>query len=139
MKFALAVLSFAVLVGTGPHVKGSDNPEAAAESAALAWLVLVDAGNYSASWVAASASFRQHVPQSQWQTAAANARAPFGALRSRKLQSATFTHSAPGAPDGEYVIITFASSFEKKAGAIETVTPMLDSDGSWRVSGYYIR
>jgi hypothetical protein len=44
----------------------------------------------------------------------------------------------PGAPDGEYVVIQFESSFEKKKSAVETVTPMLEKDGKWRVSGYYI-
>ena len=29
--------------------------------------------------------------------------------------------------------------FEKKASAVETITPMLDPDGVWRVSGYFIR
>jgi hypothetical protein len=139
VKFALAILSFAVLVGMAPHAKGTDHPETAAESAALAWLGLVDAGKYAASWDAASTSFRQHVSQAQWKAAAANARGSFGTLKSRKLQSAAFTRSVPGAPDGEYVIVTFASSFENKASAIETITPVLDTDGSWRVSGYYIR
>ena len=139
MKFALAILLFAVFVAIAPHAGGSEHPEAAAESAALAWLKLVDAAKYAASWDTASTSFRQHVAQSQWQTAAANARGPFGTLRSRKLQSATFTRSVPGAPDGEYVIIRFASSFENKASAIETITPMLETDSSWRVSGYYIK
>jgi len=120
-------------------VGGSDHPEAAAQSAAAAWLALVDAGNYSESWNTASSSFREHVSQSQWQTAAAGARAPFGALKSRKLESATFTRSPAGAPDGQYVVIRFATSFENKASAIETVTPMMDADGTWRVSGYYIR
>jgi len=46
---------------------------------------------------------------------------------------------APGAPDGEYVVIQYDSSFENKTEAVETVTPMLDPDGVWRVSGYYIR
>ena len=30
-------------------------------------------------------------------------------------------------------------SFKNKASAIETVTPMLNDDGVWRVSGYYIK
>jgi Protein of unknown function (DUF4019) len=139
MKFALAVLSFTVLFLTAPYVRGSDHTEVAAESAALAWLVLIDADNYSASWSAAASLFRQHVSQSQWQTAAASARVPLGALKTRKLQSATHTRNVPGAPDGEYLIITYASSFENKASAIETVTPMVDADGTWRVCGYYIR
>ncbi len=44
-----------------------------------------------------------------------------------------------GAPDGEYVVIQFETSFEHKRSAIETVTPMMDRDGKWRVSGYYIK
>lgn len=69
----------------------------------------------------------------------ASVRRPLGALESRKLSSATFARAVPGAPDGEYVIVQFASSFEKKRSADETITPMKDPDGTWRVSGYYIK
>lgn len=47
--------------------------------------------------------------------------------------------SLPGAPDGKYVVIQYDTSFENKKAAVETVTPMLDKDGKWRVSGYYIK
>ncbi len=47
--------------------------------------------------------------------------------------------SLPGAPDGEYVVIQYNTEFENKKVAIETITPMLDDDGKWRVSGYYIK
>ena len=50
-----------------------------------------------------------------------------------------YAESLPGAPDGEYVVILFKTSFEGKAEAVETVTPMRDADGEWRVAGYYIR
>jgi len=33
----------------------------------------------------------------------------------------------------------FDTSFANKKAAIETVTPMLDTDGTWRVAGYYIK
>ncbi len=52
---------------------------------------------------------------------------------------ATFTRTVPGAPDGEYVVIQFDTQFENKAAAVETVTPMREKDGSWRVSGYFIK
>ena len=68
-----------------------------------------------------------------------SARAPLGALKSRVFKTATFTRSLPGAPDGEYVVIQFDTRFENKAAAVETVTPMRQKDGSWKVSGYYIR
>ncbi|MGA2423709.1 MAG: DUF4019 domain-containing protein [Terriglobales bacterium] len=66
-------------------------------------------------------------------------REPLGKLLSRKLKSATYKTTMPGAPDGEYVVIQYDSSFEHKQAAVETVTPMLDKDGKWRVSGYYIK
>ena len=47
--------------------------------------------------------------------------------------------SLPGAPDGEYVVIQFDTSFTNKKVAVETVTPMKDEDGIWRVSGYYVK
>jgi ribosomal protein S17E len=37
------------------------------------------------------------------------------------------------------VVIQFKTSFEHNPDAVETVTPMKDSDGQWRVSGYYIK
>ena len=44
-----------------------------------------------------------------------------------------------GAPDGEYVVIQFSASFAHKKSALETITPMLEKDGKWRVSGYYMK
>ena len=64
---------------------------------------------------------------------------PLGKLISRKFKSATYATSLPGAPDGHYVVIQFNTSFENKKSGIETVTPMMDKDGMWRVSGYYIK
>jgi hypothetical protein len=62
-----------------------------------------------------------------------------GALVSRKLKSAQYATSLPGAPSGKYVVIQYDSVFQNKSDAVETVTPMLDKDGQWRVSGYFIR
>jgi Protein of unknown function (DUF4019) len=62
-----------------------------------------------------------------------------GKLVSRKVKSASYTTFLPGAPDGEYVVIEFNTSFGNKKSGIETVTPKMDKDGTWRVSGYYIK
>ncbi len=35
--------------------------------------------------------------------------------------------SLPGAPDGEYVVIEFITSFSNKKSAIETVTPKMEN------------
>jgi hypothetical protein len=66
-------------------------------------------------------------------------RNPLGKTLSRKLKSASHTKTLPGAPDGEYVVIQYDTRFEHKQSATETITPMLGTDGTWRVSGYFIR
>ncbi len=117
----------------------ANKPEDAAQAAAVSWLKLVDAGNYEASWDQAAKLFKGAVTREQWKQAAAGARGPLGTLVSRKVKSREYTEKLPGAPDGKYVVIQFDAVFEKKAAAIETVTPMLDPDGVWRVSGYFIK
>jgi hypothetical protein len=114
-------------------------PEKAAEDATNNWLVLVDAGDYGASWDRASELFKNAVSKDQWTEKVTVARGPWGKLVSRKLKSATYKTSLPGAADGQYVVIQYESSFEHKKSAVETVTPMMDKDGQWRVSGYFIR
>jgi hypothetical protein len=139
MRIAVTVCAFTLWAASLPAASPSAPPEAAAESAALTWLGLVDGGNYAQSWSSASFMFRQKISESQWQSAASGTRAPLGPLKSRTLRSATPKSALPGAPDGQYVVLQFDSSFEHKASAVETVTPMLDADGKWHVSGYYIR
>lgn len=102
-------------------------------------MALVDAGAYGQSWEEAAAYFKEAVKKTHWNQNATAVRKPLGAVVSRLLKSATYATSLPGAPDGKYVVIQFSSSFQNKAAATETVTPMLDTNGQWRVSGYYIK
>lgn len=139
MKLAITIGVIAFSICALPLVASDEHPEASATAAAVAWLALVDAGNYAQSWDAAATRFRQRVAREEWQSAAARVRGPLGTLKSREVQSATFEHSLPGAPDGEYVVIRFAASFANKAATTETVTPMKDDDGTWRVAGYYVK
>jgi Protein of unknown function (DUF4019) len=114
-------------------------PEDDARRAADEWLSLIDAGKYGESWDTAAECFKNAVTQDQWGQSLNAGRKPLGDLVSRKLRDARYTQSLPGAPDGEYVVLQFDTSFTNKKVAIETVTPMLDKDGQWRVSGYFIK
>lgn len=111
----------------------------AALKVAEQWLSLVDQGQYDQSWDEAAAFFKSHVTQDKWTESIKPTREPLGALVSRKVLTQQYTTSASGAPDGQYVVIQFQTSFGNKEQAIETVTPMLDEDGVWRVSGYFIK
>lgn len=110
-----------------------------AQIAAISWLALTDASKYGPSWDEAASLFKGAVTKANWENALKGVRTPLGSVKSRKLHAATFTRTIPGAPDGEYVTIQFDTQFENKAAAVETVTPMHEKDGSWRVSGYFIK
>lgn len=136
-RLFLAVTVFLCLVGSA--LADETTAISQAQSAATAWLALTDAGQYGPSWDATASLFQAAVTKAQWEAALKGARAPLGALKSRKVKTATFTRTMPGAPDGEYVVIQFDTQFEHKALAVETVTPRREQDGVWRVSGYFIK
>lgn len=133
----LAVLT--LLLGNCSAAQAQQKAEELAERSADAWLALVDSGKYVESWQQASQLFKAAVTKEEWQSKLRASRDPLGKMLTRKLKSATYTKTLPGAPDGEYVVIQYESSFEHKQSAVETVTPMLHKDGSWKVSGYYIK
>jgi hypothetical protein len=143
-KAAIAALSILMFCGLFPNAATSTTTdEAAAKARAVKaadrWLKLVDDGKYGESWTQASSLFKDHVTEDQWAQEVGAARKPIGSVISRKVASAHYMTSLPGAPDGDYFVIRYQTSFENKRAAVETVTPMLDKDGRWRVSGYYIR
>ena len=107
--------------------------------AAKAWLSLVDGEKYAESWAEAAQLFKGAVQKEQWCQTMQSLRKPFGKNISREINSMQYQTALPGAPDGEYVVIQFTASFENKKSAVETITPMLDKDGQWRVSGYYMK
>jgi hypothetical protein len=110
-----------------------------AEDAARTWLAQADAGDAAGTWATAASLFRRAVPQDQWARLLNAARSPLGSVVSRTLHDVRPTKELPGAPDGDYVVFEFDTRFEHKRRAVETVTPIKDEDGTWRVSGYFIR
>ena len=131
----LAALTICLLGTTA----AAETRELAALRAARAWLAAVDAGNYDGSWRAAAGYFQTAMSEEQWRLAMDGVRRPLGLLLAREVGSQTYATELPGVPDGEYVVIQFNSSFENKRSAVETVIPMVDDDGAWRVAGYLIK
>jgi hypothetical protein len=139
---------FAFFVAAGAGV-AAEAPEDAAQAAAESWLKLVDAGNYAASWDQAGKVLKAAVKQTSWSEQVGAARAPLGKLVARKLKSREYTEKAPTTRviggtvyswrPGRYVVIQYETVFANKPAAVETLVPMADSDGVWRVSGYSIR
>lgn len=139
MKFIRSIAAGVALLSAAAVFAQDAEPVTLAKSAAGSWLALADAAQFAASWDQAAAPFQAAITKPKWEAAMQAVRAPLGAVQSRRLKSAVFTTTLPGAPDGEYVVIQFQTQFEHKAAAVETVTPMKGKDGAWRVSGYFIQ
>jgi hypothetical protein len=111
----------------------------AAEAAAQTWLKAADAGDGARTWNLAAPLFQQSIAVERWTQALTSARSPLGAVQQRALSSSTHAMTLPGAPDGDYVVMQFHTVFEHNASAVETVTTARQSDGSWRVTGYFVK
>jgi len=136
--FAPIVMAVSVLLAGSAYAQ-EDQRVADAKVAATAWLALVDAGQYADSWSRGASAFRTAVTQEKWQQAGMQVRTPLGAMTARTFKSAQFSRTLPGAPDGEYVVIEYATTYANKPDATETVIPMRDRDGTWKVAGWFIR
>ena len=138
MRKALVLAGFLLAVpglGADPAADAVTKGQAAVES----WLTFADAGKYGESWDAGASMFQSAITRAAWEKAMNDARRPLGAVKSRKLKSATFATSLPEAPAGEYVIVQYDTVFEGSPGAVETVTAAHEKNGSWRAAGYFIR
>jgi hypothetical protein len=107
-------------------------------AAVNSWLPLIDKRRYAESWQKAAEFFKTTVSEKQWVQTLHAIRSPLGNSISRTRMSTTYKTSLPNAPDGQYVVIQLNSSFTNQKSVIETIIPMMDKDGKWRVAGYFI-
>ncbi|MGZ5199058.1 MAG: DUF4019 domain-containing protein [Telluria sp.] len=141
MKHRFWFAAIALAAATLAHAQ-EDNNVSDASAAAERWLAEVDKGDIAASYDHIAIASKQMVTREQWSMSVKAARAPYGHMESRRMVTAVPTRHLPNAPDGEYVVIQYNTRFDKLPDdqkAIETVIPMRDKDGFWRVSGYFVK
>jgi hypothetical protein len=112
---------------------------AEAQAGVEAWLAMLDKKQYEQTWETACTYFKSLVTKEQWVSQVSAVRNPLGDLISRDLKMNLYQKTMPGAPDGEYYVLSFNTVFKNKALANETVTVMKDKDGQWRLVGYFIK
>jgi hypothetical protein len=112
--------------------------EAAAVTAVMEWLAIVDALDYSGSWDAAALAFQEAVTREDWVTSVTNARASFEPFGERVQTASRHMTDPPDAPPGEYALMQFRTQVSGERTVIETVVPMKE-DGVWKVSGYFVK
>jgi len=121
-------------------MQNNEIAEQAAITSAEKWLELTDRSDAAESWSqAASALFKSAVTPEQWNNSLDAAQGLIGKPLSRELKSKQYQEEMPGLPDGEYVVLEYETSFEKKRRGTETVALVKDADGEWRVAGYFVK
>ena len=125
-------------VGPPPTPAPAEAPVQAAERATQCWLALLDHAQYESSWDSAATSMQRAVTRAGWRSTVQQARIAYEPFGARRLVSAQYATSLPGAPTGEYVVLQYATQTAGGRTVIETVVPMLEA-GRWRVSGYFVR
>ena len=142
MRLVLSIVLLVIACTFTPQNARSEDRNLAVQhalKAADAWLNLIDEGKYRESWAESASFFRSKISADDWAKMAAAARNSLGPLISRKFKLAAYASNLPGAPAGQYVVIEYDASYANNKSVIDKVTPMLDSDGQWRVSGYWIQ
>ena len=129
--------ALALLTLSAPAIASADalTPDVAT---ANAWLEKLDAKSWNESWAGTGKLFQSNLTQEQWVKTAQAVREPLGTIISRHILGVTKTTALPGAPDGEYGVLTYSAAFTNKASAVETVVLARDA-GQWKIVGYFIR
>ena len=130
-------LALALVTLSAPAIASPDavTPEVAT---ANVWLEQLDAKSWNESWKGTGKLFQSNLTQEQWSKTAQAVRDPFGVVISRHILGVTKTTTLPGAPYGEYGVLTYSAVFTNKASAVETVVLIRDGE-QWKIVGYFIR
>ena len=122
---------------SAPPVADTQSDEDAARNSVDAWLALLDAGDYPATYDATGSFFQESVTAEEFRNKMEERQTILGALESRTLSSTQRLSTVPDAPPGDYFIFEFDGVYELRPNARERVTAVSESDG-WPVVGIYL-
>jgi hypothetical protein len=103
--------------------------------ASKAWVAQIDAGQYEESYAFGCGAMHDKVPQDRWMEVLKALRTPWGPVVSRKQISHIYKPTGWQGSEGEFMIITYDTSFQQLSAATEVVVLKWE-DGRWRGAGY---
>jgi hypothetical protein len=141
-----AIKSVLVLIGivcllcaAMPKVFASAEDQAdKALAASKMWMAQIDAGQYDESYAFGCDAMHDKVPQDRWGEVLKALRTPWGPVVSRQQVSHVYKPNGFEGAEGEYMLITYDTSFQKLSPATEVVVLKWEG-GKWRGAGYNAR
>ncbi|HEX3125724.1 MAG TPA: DUF4019 domain-containing protein, partial [Thermoanaerobaculia bacterium] len=73
--------------------------------------------------------------QEKWVQTLTAAQQQLGKAANRQMTGRESRENIQGAPPGQYILVGYATDFERKPGLLETVT-FIREDDTWKVIGY---
>jgi hypothetical protein len=124
------------LLSTMPRVHASaedqiDNALAVSKT----WVAQIDAGKYDDSYAFGCSDLHDKVPEDRWETVLKALRTPWGPVVSRQMTKHIYKPNGFEGSEGEFMVITYNTAFQKLDTATEVVVLKWDG-GKWRGAGY---
>jgi Protein of unknown function (DUF4019) len=140
LRVLLRFIAALCMICVAGSAQAQDPRTIAVQSAARAWLALVDRGDAQAAWNAGGKKFQAALTAPLWEVELKKEQARIGKPTRRTVGPTRFQKQIPGMPDGEYAQVLFRTSFANdKPDGSETLTLEHEADGQWRVIGYFPR
>jgi hypothetical protein len=136
---SLAVVALIIIFY--PYFSNKPDPEKVeqASAAAVAFLDLLDRGDFEEAWRQSATYLRSDIPLETWLGQLYQVRGQAGSLLERRQTDYNYTkEQIEGIPEGEYMSFFYASRFDNHSAARERVTLYLEAGVSWRIAGYFI-
>ena len=134
-RYVACCVLFMLIVSCGRNIE----PTPAMLEASIQWLALLDAGEVEQAYQETASIFRPAVTQEAWHNVMADVRTPLGAFKGRALRTVIAKENPTGSPEGNYILMTFDSSFTHGQEVIESLTLFQESNGIWRTAGYFAK
>jgi len=106
-----------------------------AEAVSKAWVAQIDAGQYDDSYSFGCGAMHDKVPQDRWALLLKTLQSLYGPVVSRKQISHIYKPNGFEGTEGEFMVITYDTSFKKLDSATEVVVLKWEG-GKWRGAGY---
>ncbi len=108
----------------------------AAHKSAEVWLTLFDQGKYGEAWELQARVVKQMLTKEAAERTYQQVLQQIGKNKTRILFKREHSNNPPGMLPGNYVVVQYASRFEKLKESMESVVLTLEGDGQWRAINY---
>lgn len=133
----LSLVILACLLASCANLGQIELDKDSAKPVALRWLEKIDRGEYAAAYAELDSVPRAELSLADFTTRMA-LRQRFGQLKAREIRGIDHRTSFARRPDGQYVVIVYATKYARKERGGEGVALARTSTG-WKVTGWTFR